>query len=168
MTQLPKIPYKIFSNIPFSFDGRIIRKLIDDTNPPDDCYLVVMKELAERLSGKNGENQFSLCHKPWFDFSIEHNFQRSDFTPWPSVDAVLLRFTKREVPLLPVNDREKFSKFIADSFGNGLSVSKNLSKKFSKGKILSQLSKYGLNKNTLPNRLSLPVWVSLYKDLLIS
>lgn len=165
---LPRIPYKVFSNIPFSIEGKIVRKLIDAPNPPVDCYLVVIKELAERLSGLEGENQFSLCHKPWFDFSIVHYFSRTDFTPWPKVDPVLFRFTKRDTPLLSLSFRESFSKFIADGFGNGLPVSKNLSKRFNCRQVLTLLSRYNLRKDTLPNKLPLSVWLSLYKDLLLS
>ena len=49
--QLPKTPYKIFANIPFSIEGKIVRKLIDSQNPPEDCYLVMREELAKRLVG---------------------------------------------------------------------------------------------------------------------
>lgn len=31
---LPKTPYKVFANIPFSIEGEIIRKLLDSIHPP--------------------------------------------------------------------------------------------------------------------------------------
>ena len=43
---LPNTSYKVFANIPFSIEGKIIRKLIDAKNPPEDCFLIMMKELV--------------------------------------------------------------------------------------------------------------------------
>lgn len=37
----------------------------------------------------------SVLLAPWFDASIIHEFRRSDFTPVPSVDVVMLRLRKR-------------------------------------------------------------------------
>ena len=47
--RLPKGPDKVFSNIPFSIEGKIVRKLLTADNPPKDCYLVIRKDLASRL-----------------------------------------------------------------------------------------------------------------------
>lgn len=153
---LPKVPFKVFANIPFAIEGKIIRKLIDSPYPPEDCYLVVMKELAFRISAPHKENQFSLIHKPWFDFSITHHFKRSDFTPFPSVDAVLFRFRKKPVPLLPEFEKDSYEKFICHGFGKGLSLGHNLDQK-----VLSDL---GVSRKILPNMLPLEKWVELYQQ----
>lgn len=85
---LPNYPYKVFANVPFYIEGKIVRKLLNNSNPPTDTYLVVMDKFARRLSGLPRDNLFSLQHKPWFQFSIEHKFNRTDFQPVPSVDAL--------------------------------------------------------------------------------
>ena len=57
---LPSDPYKVFSNIPFALESQIIRMLIDHTqNPPTDAYLIMRREVAERLAGQPREGQFS-------------------------------------------------------------------------------------------------------------
>jgi len=93
--QLPKTTYKVFANIPFAIEGQIIRKLIDNSNPPDDCYLVLNKQLANRLVANFKENLFSIIHKPFFGFEICYQFKKTDFAPMTSVDTVLFRFTKK-------------------------------------------------------------------------
>ena len=160
--QLPAYPYKVFANIPFSIEGKIIRKLIDDVHPPQDCYLVVMKELAYRLCGQGGENMFLLMHKPWFDFSIIYHFRPTDFEPVPNVDAVLFRFTLKKVPLLPIAEKDRYMRFIMTGFGNGESVYKNLVKKYGREKIEKAFQMVSLHRKVRPNSLMLKDWIILY------
>jgi len=161
---LPAYPYKVFANIPFSIEGKIIRKLIDDVHPPQDCYLVVMKELAQRLCGKYGENMFSIIHKPWFDLSIVYHFRLTDFEPVPNVEAVLFRFLLKEIPLLPITEKDRYIRFITDGFGNGEAVYKNLVRKFGHEKIKKMFHTTSLNRKVKPSNLTLKQWIGLYGE----
>ena len=114
---LPSLPYKVFANIPFSIEGKIIRKLLEAKNPPEETYLVVMKEPAYRWAASYKENMFSVMHKPWFEFSIYHHFRRTDFSPRPSVDTVMLRFTRRKTPLLPSKERKNIKNLLRSASG---------------------------------------------------
>ncbi len=163
--KLPSLPYKVFANIPFSVEGKIVRYLIDANNPPEDTYLVVMKELAYRLSAPYRENWFSLAHKPWFDFSIYHHFKRTDFIPHPSVDSVMFRFKKKNKPLLSWNERGKFQSLLRVGFGNGLPIWQNLKRRYGMnvtGRVLNQLE---INKKTRPTELSLERWILIFKNV---
>lgn len=113
---LPKYPYKVFANIPFNIEGRIIRRLLDAPNPPEDCYLVMREDLAYRLAGIYREGEFSISHKPWFDFEIVHHFRRTDFEPMARMNTILLRITKKKQPLIPWKKRGKYASFIKQSF----------------------------------------------------
>lgn len=143
--QLPEESYKVFANIPFSIEGKIIRKLIDAPNPPEDCYLILRKEVAERLAGVPRNGQFSILHKPWFQFEIFHRFRRSDFFPKPRVESVMLRFLKRPYPLLPESEKLHFQQFVTSAFGGGRRIRQNL------------------NLDAKPSDLSLAQWLSLYR-----
>lgn len=159
---LPNFSYKVFANVPFSKEGEIIRKLLDTKNPPEDCYLIVDKRLALRLSGISHENQFSLKHKPFFDFSIYHYFKRSDFIPMPNVDSVMWRINKREKPSIPWNERENWERFIEIGFGQGQSVKQNLRKILSKEQIDRLSQKINFSLKSKPSYLSLEQWLKLY------
>src|SRR5438309_1509706 len=126
----------------------------------------MMKELAYRLAAPYRDNMFSLMHKPWFDFSIYHHFQPTDFTPVPSVDVVMLRFTKRKNPLLPWNEKTNYQKFIQAGFANGLPVYRNLKQKYGHKKVLQAFYTSQINRNAKPSQLSLQQWISLYKEVL--
>ncbi len=102
--------YKVFSNIPFSLTSAVVKKLLFLKFPPDETYLFTQKEAAWRLSGNRQEYELSVLTKPWFTYEIVHTFKRSDFSPEPGVDVVLLAIRKREAPLL----EEKFKTMYAD------------------------------------------------------
>lgn len=161
--QLPEESYKVFANIPFSIEGKIVRKLIDAQNPPQDCYLIMRKELAERLAGIPGNGLFAVAHKPWFDFEIFHYFKRSDFTPKPKVESVMLRFTKLPFPLLPEPEKLRFQQFITNIFGGGRRMRKNLRRVFNQCQIKYLAQQLKLNLDAKPSDLSLKQWLSLYR-----
>lgn len=161
--QLPKTPYKIFANIPFSIEGKIVRKLIDSQNPPEDCYLVMREELAKRLVGIPKNGLFAITHKPWFDFEIFHQFKRSDFIPKPQVESVMLRFIKRPYPLLPESEKLQFQRFVTNIFGGGRRMRQNLQREFNPSQISNLAQKLKLNLNSKPSDLPIEQWMSLYQ-----
>lgn len=166
--KLPVIPYKVFANIPFAIEGKILRYLIDAKNPPNDCYLVVMKELAYRLSAPYKENWFSLAHKPWFNFSITHQFGRSDFRPIPNVDAVLFRFNLKDNYLLRWGEKASYQKFLRTCFGQGLPVWQNMKNAYGRKLTEYLLMSLGINKNQRPSDLSLEKWIIMYRKFISS
>ena len=93
--------YKVLSNIPFFRTADIVNKLLLNKDPPEDCYLVVQKEAAEKYAGIPDDTLASLLIKPLFWIDIIYRFQRNDFHPAPSVDVVLLQIEKRGCRLVP-------------------------------------------------------------------
>lgn len=158
---LPKLPYKVFANIPFAIEGRIIRRLLESTNPPFDCHLVVMDKLAQRLTDTHKPSLFSALHRPWFDFAISHRFQITDFRPTPSVKAVLLRFRQKPTPLLSLRHKLDYQQFVRHGYTNGRPVYHNLKTKYpSVSQVFHQLS---LSRSTKPSQLSHTQWIDLFQ-----
>lgn len=160
---LPTIPYKVFANIPFSIEGEIIRKLVNTHNPPDDCYLVVRKDLAERLMGTDREVQFSATYKPWFSFKIVHQFRMFDYEPAARMETVLFHFNKKETPLLPEQDKTGYKKLIEIGFTGGKGLKYNLRNVFTHVQF-KRLAKDNLfSVEAKPSDLSVQQWVKLYE-----
>lgn len=65
-TPLPEPPYKVVANIPFARTADIVRRLTEAAGPPEDAYLIVQREAAERFAGGPyaGESVTSLLLKP--------------------------------------------------------------------------------------------------------
>lgn len=123
--ELPKKPYKVFSNIPFSITGEIIKKLLFSDNPPDSCNLILQKEAALKFMVNQRKNSMlSVLFYPWFEIKISHIFKRTDFTPMPSVDICLLQIIKRPTPLISNNDLSKYRDFVVFKFTKCRAVSK--------------------------------------------
>lgn len=160
--KLPKYRYKVFANIPFSIEGKIIRKLLAAYHPPEDCYLVMRKDLAERLSSAHRECQFSLFYKPWFEFQVTHDFRRTDFKPMARMDTVLLRFTKRIFPLVSKEEQRKYMFFIGQGFGTGSKIKQSLRIFFTRNQFRKISQRYGFNVHVRPSHLNLKQWVDLY------
>lgn len=49
--RLPDAPYKVLGNIPFNRTAAIMRRLVQAPLPPEDAWLVVQREAAERFAG---------------------------------------------------------------------------------------------------------------------
>ncbi len=110
---LPQKPYKIFSNIPFSITGAIVRKLLQAPNPPSDCYLIMQAEAAAKfLIHPKANTLAAILYYPFWDIRTVHRFARTDFAPVPAVDSVLLRLTPRS--LIP--NKSVYQDFVAHQF----------------------------------------------------
>ncbi len=111
-------PFKVFSNIPFSITGEIVKKLLFSPNPPEDSYLVVQREAAEKFVGKKcGNTMLAVIFYPFFDIKIVHTFQRSDFKPKPKVDSCLIQLVKRKSPFIRKSNVQLYRDFVVYHFG---------------------------------------------------
>jgi 23S rRNA (adenine-N6)-dimethyltransferase len=84
--------------------------------PPDDTYLIMQKEAAKKILGEPRETLYALLLKPSFALELLHSFRRSDFTPAPRVDVVMLRLRKRGPPLVARDEMFLFRDFVTYSF----------------------------------------------------
>lgn len=108
----PDHKYKVFANIPFIQTADIVNKLIFNKAPPEDCYLILQKEAAEKYAGIPGDTLISLLIKPLFWVDIIYHLKRSDFYPVPSVDIALIQFEKRKCQLVPEEYYDLYKDFI--------------------------------------------------------
>lgn len=115
---IPTSPYKIFSNIPFNLSAAVIRKFTEADLPPRSMYLIAQKQFARKLVPGNDHftSQLSAAISPWFTARIRKPLRRTDFTPPPAVDTVLIEIKLRDEPLLPARDKQQYRDFTARAF----------------------------------------------------
>lgn len=113
---LPRARYKVFANPPFNITTAIVSRLVSAAVPPEDAFLAVQREAADRYLGHPSERLYALLLKPWFAPSIVHRFRRSDFTPAPGVDVVMLRLRKRGPPLVAAEHAQLYRDFVVACF----------------------------------------------------
>src|SRR5215813_9194133 len=112
----PQTP-KIFANIPYNRTANIVRKILDERSRLNEAYLIIQKEAAQRFSGLPRESLFSILFKPFFDFQILRHLNRTDFSPVPNVDSVLLSIKRRAQPLIEAQEVALYREFVEYGFG---------------------------------------------------
>ena len=140
--ELPRGRYTVVGNVPFSRSTEILRKLSRAENPPRDCWLVVQRELGQRLCGRPYEDESiaSLRLKPEWHSEIVDRLSRTEFEPPPSVDAVVIHLCHRGRRLVSRSDSGRFVDLIESGFQFPQSVGRGLRRILSRTQ-LSRLSR---------------------------
>ena len=151
--KLPDEPYKVFANIPFHLSANIVRKLTsDDLHTPQAIYLIVQKQFAQKIvpSDRHFTSQLGTQLAPWWQTRIRRPLRRTDFTPPPAVDTVLLELKPRSEPLLSTLERDKYQSFVAKCYASQ--------------KVFAAVPrvKAGVNPERKPSELTPEEWVRLY------
>lgn len=94
--ELPKEPYKVFSNPPFHLSSKIVHKLIESDNPPESFYLILQKQFALKLlnTDRHYTSQLGLELIQKYQTKIRLPLKPTDFTPPPAVPTVLFEAKK--------------------------------------------------------------------------
>ena len=165
---LPAAPYKVFGNIPYSRTAAFVRRLVDAPSPPDDAYLVVQREAAERFAGGPyaPETLPSLLLKPWWQIEIVRRLRRTDFDPPPRVDSVVLWFARRKRPLVAPSQGARYRRFVNASFGrSGSTVGRCIGVEFTRGQIRRLSDDLRFDPSTPSSDLTFEQWLGLFRFL---
>lgn len=143
---LPSEPYKVFSNIPFHLSSKIVRKLVMAKTPPKAIYLIVQKQFAQKMltDGNHFHGALGMAIAPWWVARIRRPLRKTDFTPPPAVDTVLLELKPRETPLVPQDKMLVYMVTVERSYADP-----------------RVYAKIGGPKDKKPSQLTLEAWVSL-------
>lgn len=115
-TNLPS-RYCVVANIPFMSTATIVRQLVIDRRF-EMGYLIMQKEAAERFGGKQvgaASGIISIELQLQYKFTLLHTFQRTDFTPAPNVDTVLVKI-ERTQKVANNLDQQIFMNFVSYLF----------------------------------------------------
>ncbi len=118
--EAPQEPYKIFANIPFHISAPIVRMLTSAQNPPKSIYLITQKQFAKKLvpGQDHFTSQLSAEIGAFFTVRIRRPLRKTDFTPPPAVDTVLLEIKPREEFLIPREQMTAYQDFVKQSFSS--------------------------------------------------
>jgi len=164
--RLPDVPYKVLGNIPFNRTAAIVRRLAQADAPPQDAYLIVQREAAERFAGGPyaRETLSSLLLKPWWQVEIARRFRRTDFDPPPSVDAVALWLARRTRRLVDRSQAADYRRFIQNCFGrDGHSIRRCLRSQFTRTQIHRLSRDLRFDPSGPRSRLTFDQWLGLFR-----
>lgn len=141
---------KVVANIPYYITSPIINKLIEYRKNISEIYLMVQKEVAERIASQAGSKNMSLLtHAVQFYADAEYLFTvpKEKFTPVPKVDSAFLKIKMFDDERYEKQISEgEYFKYLKTAFSNKRkSIANNLSGEgYSKevtGDILEKLGK---------------------------
>ncbi|SMF89805.1 23S rRNA (adenine-N6)-dimethyltransferase [Paenibacillus uliginis N3/975] len=106
---LPRDPFSVISNIPFSITTAILDKLLGYPGVPLKCaILIVEKGAARRFTSVPITDPRILKWRMWFEFQIVRTVSPEHFSPRPRVDSAVLIIRKKKNPAVLPQDHAKF------------------------------------------------------------
>lgn len=90
LTALPA-GYKVVANVPYYITSKIVRLLLESSNPPSSVVLLVQKEVAERLAAGPGDmSVLAISAQFYADVVVGTVVPAALFTPPPKVDSQIV------------------------------------------------------------------------------
>lgn len=163
--------YRVIANIPYYLTARLLRKLLEEVNPPIEIIVMIQKEVAERILAKPPHmNLLALAIQTYGTPRILFPVSRGAFWPMPEVDSAVLKIEKISKEFFKTNaiDEKLFFKLLKSAFGTKRKTLVNsLEREFEikKETLRATLENLGLKKTTRPEELTLPDWVALIHTL---
>ena len=164
--RLPEVPYKVVGNIPFNRTAAIMRRLVQAPLPPEDAWLVVQREAAERFAGGPycRESQSSVLLKPWWQVEIARRLRRTDFDPPPNVEVVALWLARRPRPLVDRLQAPDYRRFIRTCFGRGgHTIRRCLRSELTRTQVHRLGRDLRFDPSGPPSRLTFEQWLGLFR-----
>ena len=162
---------KVVANIPYYITSPIINKLLEHRENIDEIYLMVQKEVAERIaSDPHSRNMSLLTHAVQFYAETEYLFTvpKEKFNPVPKVDSAFLgiKILKDKRYESQISE-EKYFKYLREAFSNKRkSIANNLVKLgFSKDIVGNALEKTGKTRLARTEEFSVQEFIDFIKIL---
>jgi len=156
--------YKIIANIPYYLTSNLIRHLLETPNQPKEIFLVIQKEVAQRICSKEG-NILSMAVKYYAETKLCFSISKNSFWPSPKVNSALIK-------IIPNRKYEEGDKFFFQLIKAGFSSPRkkminNLASvlKIEKEKLEEAFKEIKIDIGIRAEKLSLKDWIELKKVL---
>ena len=130
---------KVVANIPYYITTPIIFKLLENRNIVSEIYIMVQKEVAERICAKIGTKESSSITymvSYYTEYLWDIYVDKTKFIPSPKVDSKVIALRFREKPYPEVKNEELYFEIIRSAFLhrrktflNSISASNKIDKK---------------------------------------
>ena len=121
-------PVRIVGNIPYNITSSIIFWLIEQLDFWDDAFIMMQKEVAQRLTANIGTKQYSrisVVVGAYLDMEMCFKIPPDVFIPKPKVESAIIRFTKKSSPIVADNEYVKFNKIVKMAFSKRRKMLRN-------------------------------------------
>jgi len=119
---------RVIGNIPYNITSPIIFWLIEQLHFWEDAFILMQKEVAERLSavvGIKAYGRFTVVTGAYLNMEYCFTIPPDVFIPKPKVDSAIIRFTKKENPLISDEKYMRFNKLVSAAFSQRRKMLRN-------------------------------------------
>lgn len=114
---LPDEPFAVVANLPFAAGTAILRRLLGDPRVPlTQLDAIVEWGLAVKRTAVWPSTLLGCSWGAWYELSIVRRVPRACFAPPPSVDAAVLRATRRPQSLVPAEEAVGYQALLQRAF----------------------------------------------------
>jgi 16S rRNA (adenine1518-N6/adenine1519-N6)-dimethyltransferase len=163
--KLPTISYKLVANLPYNIALPIIRKFVEEKNPPQEMILMLQKEVAQKICAQKSSLP-KIAIELYAKTKILFYVPKESFWPMPKVDGAVIKIfdIQKNVPKI---DKDLFFKILKAGFAHPRkTILNNLSKKLGveKEKTISWLEDSKINPKKRAEDLDLKNWLTLAQN----
>lgn len=159
---------KVVANIPYYITSPIINKLLENRKYIDEIYIMVQKEVAERICAKSGKERsvLTLAVEYFGDAEYLFTIPKDCFEPVPKVDSAFMSIkVRKENSHIENVSEDVFFKYVKASFSNKRkTLLNNLSSLgIAKDSLREMLEKAGIDGKRRAETLSIDEFINLIR-----
>jgi 23S rRNA (adenine-N6)-dimethyltransferase len=154
---VPAEPFAIVANLPFAGSGAILGRLL--RGPVTRAVVIVEWAFAQKQVAVWPTTLKSAYWRAYYDVELARRLDRTAFTPPPSVDAAVMRFTRRTDPLVPTGDAQRYWQFLSRAFHTGTEVRRSVLTPLQTKRLAPAL---GFRPSARPRDLDACQWAGIY------
>ena len=159
MLPLPDEPFAVLANLPFAAGTTILRRLLGDPRVPlTQLDAIVEWGLAAKRTAVWPSTLLGCSWGAWYELSLVRRVPRACFAPPPSVDAAVLRATRRPEPLVPREDAQAYGAVLRRAFESRAP----LDRVFPRGLVHQVAHELGFDPHAAARDLDVRQWPALY------
>ena len=154
---LPTEPFAVVANLPFAGSGAILSRLL--RGPVTHAVVIVEWAFAQKQAAVWPTTLKSAYWRAFYEVELARRLDRTAFAPSPSVDAALLRFTRRAHPLVPTSEAQPYWQFLSGAFHAGTEIRRSVLTPLQVKRLAPAL---GFRPSARPRDLDACQWAGIY------
>jgi 23S rRNA (adenine-N6)-dimethyltransferase len=164
---VPKVPFKVVSNIPFGITSDIFSSLMfENVEYFLGGSIILQSEPAKKLFSSKVYNPLTVLYHTYYDLKFLYEINPESFLPPPTVKSALLRIERKQNSL-DIGLKVKYLNFVSYMLQKpDLTVKTAMKSIFRKKQVRSISEKFGVDLNSKIVCLSANQWKNCFLEML--
>lgn len=159
---MPDEPFAVVANLPFAASTTILRRLLGDPAVRlSQLDAIVEWGLAAKRTAVWPSTLLGCTWGAWYELSLIRRVPRACFAPPPSVDAAVLRATRRPEPLIPVREAAAYESLLTRAFAGQARLDRILPRRL----VHRAANELGFDPHARARDLDVRQWARLYASV---